>query len=167
MANKDGAMSHEIVSKLIEVDKQLEGQIDNLQEKRDALKETIRTFTDGPRKGFSLHTTNRKPKISRGTQMTLGAVKKAPAKKKQAPKKSYAKRGSNGNTMEMTRQVLRNKGGEMTAREIRDQIRSDFGVEPVKSLLQMLYKNAAKGLNFYRNPKTGAYGLLTVAQKAA
>lgn len=63
------------------------------------------------------------------------------------------------NTLEMTRVVLKNAGGEeKTVDELREMIRRTYGIEPAKSLDQMLYKRSAGGRGFYKTAD-GRYGL--------
>lgn len=63
------------------------------------------------------------------------------------------------NTLEMTRTILKNAGGaEKTADELRQLIRTTYGIEPAKSLDQMLYKRASAGRGFYKTPE-GKFGL--------
>src|ERR1017187_2804692 len=53
-------------------------------------------------------------------------------------------------TLEMARTVLRNLNGpERTPTELRELIKSTYGVEPAKTLDQMLYKRATAGNTFY------------------
>lgn len=63
------------------------------------------------------------------------------------------------NTLDMTKTVLQNAGGdEKTVDELRQMIRTTYGVEPAKSLDQMLYKRASSGRGFYKTPE-GRFGL--------
>lgn len=62
-------------------------------------------------------------------------------------------------SLEMTRTVLRNLGGEPKAPDdLRALIRETYGVEPVKTLDQMLYKRASKGQGFFKT-HDGRFGL--------
>jgi len=70
------------------------------------------------------------------------------------------------NTLEMTRIVLRNAGGEKTADELRQLIRTTYGIEPAKSLDQMLYKRAASGRGFYKT-EDGRFGLTEMRKGTA
>ena len=55
------------------------------------------------------------------------------------------------NTLEMTRTILKNAGGEeKSVDELRQLIRTTHGIEPAKSLDQMLYKRASAGRGFYK-----------------
>jgi hypothetical protein len=55
------------------------------------------------------------------------------------------------NTLEMTRTILKNAGGEeKSVDELRQLIRTTYGIEPAKSLDQMLYKRASAGRGFYK-----------------
>jgi len=63
------------------------------------------------------------------------------------------------NTLEMTRTILKNAGGEeKSVDELRQLIRTTYGIEPAKSLDQMLYKRAANGRGFYKTSE-GKFGL--------
>ena len=63
------------------------------------------------------------------------------------------------NTLDMTKTVLQNAGGEeKTVDELRSMIRTTYGVEPAKSLDQMLYKRASSGRGFYKTHE-GRFGL--------
>jgi hypothetical protein len=63
------------------------------------------------------------------------------------------------NTLEMTRTILKNAGGEeKSVDELRQLIRTTYGIEPAKSLDQMLYKRAAAGRGFYKT-EDGKFGL--------
>jgi hypothetical protein len=60
----------------------------------------------------------------------------------------------------MARTVLRNLNGpERTPTELRELIKSTYGVEPAKTLDQMLYKRATAGNTFYKTAD-GKFGLL-------
>lgn len=77
----------------------------------------------------------------------------------------YPQRGNQPNTLEMVKTVLKNaKGEEKTPDELRHLIRNTFGVDPAKSLDQMLYKRSAKGTVFYKTPN-GRFGLLELKEK--
>jgi hypothetical protein len=63
------------------------------------------------------------------------------------------------NTLEMTRTILKNAGGEeKSVDELRQLIRTTYGIEPAKSLDRMLYKRPAAGRGFYKTID-GKYGL--------
>jgi hypothetical protein len=60
----------------------------------------------------------------------------------------------------MARTVLFNlHGEEKTPDEIRALIRTTYGIDPAKTLDQMLYKRVAKGKTFYKTAD-GRFGLL-------
>jgi hypothetical protein len=60
----------------------------------------------------------------------------------------------------MARTVLFNlHGEENTPDEIRALIRTTYGLDPAKTLDQMLYKRVAKGNRFYKTAD-GRFGLL-------
>jgi len=64
------------------------------------------------------------------------------------------------NSLEMARTVLFNlHGEEKTPDEIRALIRTTYGIDPAKTLDQMLYKRVAKGKTFYKTAD-GRFGLL-------
>ena len=61
-------------------------------------------------------------------------------------------------TLEMARTVLRNAGAAMSLLAIRAAIRTTYGIDPAKTLDQMLYKRAQKNKGFYKT-KEGEFGL--------
>jgi hypothetical protein len=64
------------------------------------------------------------------------------------------------NTLGMARMVLRNLNGEeKTPDQLRALIKDTYGIDPAKSLDQMLYKRASKGKTFYKT-EDGRFGLL-------
>ena len=66
------------------------------------------------------------------------------------------------NSLEMARVVLLNLNGEeKTPDEIRALIKKTYGIEPAKTLDQMLYKRASKGTLFYKTAE-GRFGLLAL-----
>jgi hypothetical protein len=55
--------------------------------------------------------------------------------------------------------ILKNAGGEeKSVDELRQLIRTTYGIEPAKSLDQMLYKRASAGRGFYKTTE-GKFGL--------
>ena len=59
----------------------------------------------------------------------------------------------------MTRTILKNAAGEeKSVDELRQLIRTTYGIEPAKSLDQMLYKRASAGRGFYKTTE-GKFGL--------
>src|SRR5258708_11917042 len=59
----------------------------------------------------------------------------------------------------MTRTILKNAAGEeKSVDELRQLIRATCGIEPAKSLDQMLYKRASAGRGFYKTTE-GKFGL--------
>jgi hypothetical protein len=70
------------------------------------------------------------------------------------------------NTLEMTRTILKNAGGEeKSVDELRQLIRTTYGMEPAKSLDQMLYKRASAGRGFYKTTE-GKFGLTELRKDA-
>jgi hypothetical protein len=70
--------------------------------------------------------------------------------------------GAQPNSLEMARIVLFNVNGEeKTPDEIRALIRTTHGIDPAKTLDQMLYKRASKGTMFYKTAE-GRFGLLAL-----
>lgn len=66
---------------------------------------------------------------------------------------------STPSTIEMARTVLRNAGGTtMTLQEIRTAIQQTYGIDPAKTLDQMLYKRAQRNKGFYKTGE-GRFGL--------
>jgi hypothetical protein len=64
--------------------------------------------------------------------------------------------------LEMARTFLFNLNGEeKTPDEIRALIKKTYGIEPAKTLDQMLYKRASKGTLFYKTAE-GRFGLLAL-----
>lgn len=63
-------------------------------------------------------------------------------------------------TVEMAKIVLGNAQGQpLGLLAIKEAIRQTFGIEPAKTLDQMLYKRAQRGKGFYKT-KDGEFGLL-------
>ena len=71
------------------------------------------------------------------------------------------------NTLEMTRTILKNAGGEeKSVDELRRLIRTTYGIEPAKSLDQMLYKRASAGRGLYKTTE-GKFGLTELRKGVA
>jgi alkyl hydroperoxide reductase subunit AhpC len=63
------------------------------------------------------------------------------------------------NTLDMARTVLRNAGTEKSPDDLKVMIRTTYGIDPAKTLDQMLYKRASAGREFYKT-EDGRFGLL-------
>lgn len=65
---------------------------------------------------------------------------------------------SAASTVEMARSVLGNAGKTLPLVAIRQAIRETFGIEPAKTLDQMLYKRAQRNKGFFKT-RNGEFGL--------
>jgi len=63
------------------------------------------------------------------------------------------------NTMEMARVVIRNAGKPLKPEAIREGIKSTFGIEPAKTLPDMLWKYARAARGGFFRQETGEIGL--------
>jgi|HubBroStandDraft_6_1064221.scaffolds.fasta_scaffold105845_2 hypothetical protein len=67
----------------------------------------------------------------------------------------------------LARTILKNSGGEeKSVDELRQLIRTTYGIEPAKSLDQMLYKRASAGRGFYKTTD-GKFGLTELPRGVA
>jgi hypothetical protein len=130
------------------IEKELAGvteQIARLEKYKTALNAALQARLD--LEGFS----NTRPKIYSPQTVTLTALTEGEDSPNAQP-----------NSLEMARVVLLNLNGEeKTPDEIHALVKKTYGIEPAKTLDQMLYKRAGKGRTFYKT-SDGRFGLLAL-----
>ena len=71
-------------------------------------------------------------------------------------------------SLEMARVVIRNAGRPLKPEKIKEGIKSTFGVDPAKTLYDMLWKGARAGnVGFVRDEGTGEIGLSEMQPRVA
>ena len=135
-------MNDLVIKALQEELQEIDGKIDLLEQYRTSLKNTIeaRNALDGLAP-ISLSSTPYQPQPVR-------ALTEGPVNRKEQP-----------NTLDMARTVLRNAGTEKSPDDLKVMIRTTYGIDPAKTLDQMLYKRASAGREFYKT-EDGRFGLL-------
>lgn len=88
-----------------------------------------------------------------------GYEREGPGRAGVARKRTTGK-GNGLSNMEMVRQILKSKNGEMTVKELRAAIQTKFQSETSKNLPQLLHKAALNKSSIYKNARTKGYGLL-------
>lgn len=74
-------------------------------------------------------------------------------------------KGPQLNTIDMARVVIRNAGKPLQPPQIKDGIKSTFGVDPAKTLFDMLWKRARQGDKGFYKDGEGNIGLLEMLPK--
>jgi hypothetical protein len=118
----------------------IDSKIDQLERYRTSIKNTIeaRNALDG----FV------QPGTAPYQPQPVRALTEGPVNRKEQP-----------NTLDMARTVLRNAGTEKSPDDLKVMIRTTYGIDPAKTLDQMLYKRASAGREFYKT-EDGRFGLL-------